>query len=68
MTTMPNTYAMEVIHPLDDKPEKKRETEGLAPMKMTPVVRTSLLVLRIYLILMTLMLAYHVGALAGIFG
>lgn len=68
MTTIPNTYAMEVIHPLDDKPEQKRETEGLGPIEMTPAVKVSLSILRIYLILMTLMLAYHVGDLAGIFG
>ena len=68
MVTMPNIYAMKVVHPLDDKPEEKRQTEGLGPIEMTPAVKVSLLVLRVYLILMTLMLIYHVGDLAGLFG
>jgi hypothetical protein len=34
---------------------------------MTPVVKLSLGVLRGYLVLMTLMLAYHVLQLAGVF-
>lgn len=68
MVTMPNTYAMKVVHPLDDKPEQKRQTEGLGPIEMTPAARMSLVALRVYLVLMTLMLIYHVGDLAGIFG
>lgn len=68
MVTVPNTYAMKVVHPLDDKPEQKRQTEGLGPIEMTRAVKISLMVLRVYLILMTLMLIYHVGDLAGIFG
>ena len=68
MATMQNTYAMKVVHPLDDAPEQKRQTEGLGPIAMTPAVKFSLLVLRGYLILMTLMLVYHVGDLAGLFG
>jgi len=54
-----------VIHPLDDVEEQKIETRHLGPMKMTPTVRISLLVLRGYLILMTLLLVYHVVDLAG---
>ena len=68
MATTQSTYAMKVVHPLDDEPEQKRQTEGLGPIAMTRVVRISLMVLRVYLILMTLMLIYHVGDLAGIFG
>jgi hypothetical protein len=55
------------VHPLDDKPEQKRQTEGLGPIAVTPALKISLLVLRGYLMLMTLMLIYHVADLAGIF-
>jgi len=57
-----------VVHPLDDLPEKKRETDHLAPMKMTLSVRISLVTLRAYLILMGFMLVYHVLDIAGLFG
>ena len=57
-----------VIHPLDDIPEQKVETKHLGPMRMTPAVRLSLLALRGYLVLMTLLVAYHVLDLAGMFG
>jgi hypothetical protein len=56
-----------VVHPLYDLPEKKRETDHLAPMKMTPSVRIALITLRAYLILMGCMLLYHVLNLAGLF-
>lgn len=68
MVSTPNTYEMKVVHPLDDDPEQKRGTEGLGPIEMTPVVKISLMVLRVYLILMTLMLLYHVAGLAGTLG
>ena len=70
MATMQNTYNAEefrVIHPLEDAPEQKCQTEGLGPISMTRSVRTSLFILRGYLILMTLMLAWHVLGLAGAF-
>lgn len=57
-----------VVHPLDDLPEQKREMDHLPPMKMTVSVRLSLIVLRVYLILMGLMMLYHVLDLAGVFG
>jgi hypothetical protein len=69
MATMQNTYDPEyfrVIHPLDDAPEEKCSTEGLGHIAMTPAVRTSLMVLRGYLILMSAMLVYHVLDLAGV--
>jgi hypothetical protein len=53
-----------VIHPLDDVPERKVDTEGLGPMAMTPSVRISLLSLRGYLILMCLLVVYHVVGMA----
>lgn len=70
MATMQNSYPSEyfrVIHPLEDAPEQKCETEGLGPIAMTPSARISLIVLRGYLILMTLMLVWHVLDMAGIF-
>ena len=57
-----------VIHPLDDRPEEKVDTEGLGPMTMTASVRISLLSLRAYLVLMMLLVFYHVLVLAGWFG
>ena len=57
-----------VVHPLDDVPEEKVDTESLGPMAMTPSVRISLLSLRAYLVLMMLLVFYHVLDLAGLFG
>jgi len=53
-----------VIHPLDDVPEAKVDTEALGPMPMTRTVRLSLMSLRAYLILMVLLVVYHVVMLA----
>jgi len=57
-----------VIHPLDDIPERKVDTESLGPMPMTRSVKLSLLSLRAYLILMMLLVLYHVLGMAGLFG
>jgi hypothetical protein len=57
-----------VIHPLDDVPEEKVDTDRLGPMAMTPSVRISLVSLRAYLVLMMLMVFYRVLVLAGLFG
>jgi len=72
MATMANPIELEevrknhfvVIHPLDDVPEAKVDTEALGPMPMTRTVRLSLLSLRAYLILMVLLVVYHVVMLA----
>ena len=53
-----------MVHPLDDVPEIKVDTEALGPMPMTRSVRYSLLSLRAYLILMVLLVVYHVVMLA----
>ena len=57
-----------VVHPLDDLPEAKVDTESLGPMAMTASVRISLLSLRAYLVLMMLLVFYRVMFLAGWFG
>jgi hypothetical protein len=57
-----------VVHPLDDVPEEKVDTENLGPMTMTASVRISLLSLRAYLVLMMILVLYHVLDLAGLFG
>jgi len=62
METRKNHFV--VVHPLDDVPETKVDTEALGPMPMTRTVRLSLLSLRAYLILMVLMVVYHVVMLA----
>ena len=75
MATMTNPIEMQeltnhfvVIHPLDDVPEEKVDTESLGPMTMTASVRISLLSLRAYLVLMMILVFYHVLDLAGLFG
>jgi hypothetical protein len=55
-----------VVHPLDDRPEEKVDTESLGPMPMTRSVKLSLVSLRGYLILMIVMVLYHVLQLAGL--
>jgi hypothetical protein len=62
------TWAASSSDRVEDKPEQKRETEGLGPIAITPAVKISLFVLRRYLAFMTLLLFYHVLGLAGIFG
>jgi hypothetical protein len=57
-----------VIHPLDDAPEAKVDTESLGPMPMTWSVRLALLSLRAYLVLMMVLVLYHVLDLAKVFG
>jgi hypothetical protein len=57
-----------VVHPLDDVPEEKVDTETLGPMSMTISVKLSLLALRSYLVIMVLLVLYHVLDLAGLFG
>ncbi len=75
MATMTNPIEMHelvnhfvAIHPLDDVPEEKVDTENLGPMAMTASVRISLLSLRAYLVLMMILVFYHVMDLAGLFG
>jgi hypothetical protein len=55
-----------VVHPLDDRPEEKVDTEGLGPMPMTRTVKLSLLSLRAYLVVMILLVSYHVLQIAGL--
>jgi len=54
-----------VVHPLDDAPEEKLETEHLGPMPMTRTVRVCLYALRAYLLLMFGLLGFRVLQLAG---
>jgi hypothetical protein len=65
-TTTLNHYR--VIHPLDDMPEQKVDTEALGPMPMTASVRWSLVSLRGYLILMLALVGYRVLQLGGLLG
>jgi hypothetical protein len=73
MATMPDQIELQklsnhfvVVHPLDDVPEEKVDTENLGPMTMTASVRISLLSLRAYLVLMMILVLYHVLDLAGV--
>jgi len=67
-TQMERNEAFLVVHPLDDRPEQKVGNVDLGPMRMTRAVRFSLAALRVYLILMTFMLLYHVIGFLGPFG
>jgi hypothetical protein len=53
-----------VVHPLDDVPEEKVDTESLGPMPMTASVKWSLVSLRAYLLLMVALVFYRVLSLA----
>jgi hypothetical protein len=55
-----------IVHPLDDAPEEKVDTEHLGPMQMTRTVRVCLYALRGYLLLMFGLLGFRVLQLAGI--
>jgi hypothetical protein len=55
-----------IVHPLDDEPEEKVDTEHLGPMHMTKTVRICLLALRGYLLLMFALLGFRVLQLAGV--
>lgn len=55
-----------VVHPLDDAPEQKVDTERLGPMKMTKTVRICLFALRVYLLLMFGLVGFRVLQLAGV--
>jgi len=57
-----------VVHPLDDLPEEKVDTDALGPMSITLSVKWSLVSLRAYLVLMIALVFYRVLALAGLFG
>lgn len=53
-----------LIHPLDDVQEQKFTGEGLGKMAMTKSVRISLILLRVYLLLMFLLVICHVVDIA----
>jgi len=55
-----NRTVFTVVHPLDDAPEQKADTEHLGPMRMTKTVRICLFALRAYLLLMFGLLVFRV--------
>jgi hypothetical protein len=55
-----------IVHPLDDAPEEKVDTEHLGPMQMTKTVRICLFALRGYLLLMFGLLGFRVLQLARV--
>jgi hypothetical protein len=65
-TTVDERTFFSVVHPLDDAPEEKVDTEQLGPMQMTKTVRICLFALRGYLLLMLGMLGFRVLQLAGV--
>ena len=67
LTRDERTY-FSVVHPLDDAPEAKVDTEHLGPMQMTRTVRICLFALRGYLLLMFGLLGFRVLQLAVVVG
>lgn len=66
MATVQQAYEPQyfrVIHPLEDGIEEKCSSEGLGPIAMTRSVRISLMVLRGYLIGMTILLGVYIFGL-----
>ena len=55
-----------VVHPLDDVPEEKIDTEHLGLMQMTKTVRLCLFALRGYLLVMFGLLGFRVLQLARV--
>jgi hypothetical protein len=55
-----------VVHPLDDEPEERVDTEHLGPMEVTSTARICLFALRGYLLLMFGLLGFRVLQLAGL--
>ncbi|MBU2699368.1 hypothetical protein Ga0466249_000447 [Sporomusaceae bacterium BoRhaA] len=73
MTTMTNQLNINtnekcyyVVHPLDDQGEEKCNPEGLGLMALSPVVKYSLLSLRLYLIFMGGLVFYRVLQETGV--
>jgi hypothetical protein len=67
MATLMNTgnaKTWTIVHPLDDTPEVKRNTEAMGPMAMSSSVKLSLCALQGYLVLMLVLVVYHVFGLA----
>ncbi len=54
-------FDLRIIHPLDDEPEAKLYSPDLGRMRMTRAVRASLLLLRLYLLLMLVLVAARVA-------
>jgi len=54
------------VHPLDDVPEEKVDTEHLGPMQMTKTLRVCLFALRGYRLLMFALLGFRVLQIAGV--
>ncbi len=64
--TQPERQIFSVVHPLDDQPEEKVDTEHLGTMRMTRTVRICLFALRGYLLIMFGLLGFRVLQLAGV--
>lgn len=64
LTKAPKIFFL-VVHPLDDAPEEKVNTEHLGPMRMTKTIRICLFALRGYLLLMFGLLGFRVLQMAG---
>ena len=55
-----------VVHPMFDVPEQKCDPSELGPMKMSASVKVCLLLLRAYLVLMSVMLCYYFLTQVGV--
>ena len=57
-----------VVHPINDVAEEKRDGANLEKMHLSRSVKTSLIILRGYLICMFLLVGYYILKLAGVIG
>jgi hypothetical protein len=56
----PSHEAYTIVHPLDDKMEEKRSYENMPPIKLGLAGKISLLILRLYLIVMIPMVFMYI--------
>jgi hypothetical protein len=67
MNNLMEKEELTVIHPMLDHPEIKFDGKGLGLMQMGKGAKLALMLLRAYLIAMTLLLGYHLLDLGGAF-
>ena len=60
-----DTKKFYVVHPLDDIPEQKCNPKNLGRMHMSPTVKTSLMALRGYLVVIVGLAGFHILSISG---
>jgi len=68
MEPQPMQPGYQVIHPLYDQPEVKRNADGLGPIQLTPACRIALVAVRCYLLAIMLLGGYRLVTLVHTLG